>query len=198
MLEKLQKDPSISKTNYEQVLNNSKHSKNSTKIPEKFLNCARPCLLRQDLSTTPKNLELLQNLLKRPFCPCKLPKLISFDPELRSAWFLCPNSLNSSPFLFLHSYITNYLLHCIYFLSIVCLALGNSMLEPLFKDFQEQVFKEYEVFFSGQQGKCPWSLCIYCVPIYYVVCRKCMIGVSLHTPMLETTRTLIDYSLETL
>jgi hypothetical protein len=25
----------------------------------------------------------------------------------------------------------------------------------LFKDFQEQVFEESEVFFSGQQGKCP-------------------------------------------
>jgi hypothetical protein len=29
------------------------------------------------------------------------------------------------------------------------------MLEPLFKDFQEQVFEEFEVFFSDQQGKCP-------------------------------------------
>jgi hypothetical protein len=29
------------------------------------------------------------------------------------------------------------------------------MLKPLFKDFQEQVFEESEVFFSGQHGKCP-------------------------------------------
>jgi hypothetical protein len=29
------------------------------------------------------------------------------------------------------------------------------MLEPLFEDFQEQVFEELEVFFSGQQDKCP-------------------------------------------
>jgi hypothetical protein len=43
----------------------------------------------------------------------------------------------------------NCLLHCIY-LSIVCLALGNSMLEPLFKDFHDQAFEESEVFFSGQ------------------------------------------------
>jgi hypothetical protein len=28
------------------------------------------------------------------------------------------------------------------------------MLEILFKDFQERVFEESEVFFSGQQGKC--------------------------------------------
>jgi hypothetical protein len=47
----------------------------------------------------------------------------------------------------------NCLLHCIY-LSIVCFVLGNSVLELLFKDFQEHVFKESEVFFSGQQGKC--------------------------------------------
>jgi hypothetical protein len=29
------------------------------------------------------------------------------------------------------------------------------MLEPLFEDFQEQVFEESKVFFSDQQGKCP-------------------------------------------
>jgi hypothetical protein len=34
-------------------------------------------------------------------------------------------------------------------------ALGNPLLEPLFEDFQEQVFEESDVFFSGQQGKCP-------------------------------------------
>jgi hypothetical protein len=31
------------------------------------------------------------------------------------------------------------------------LALGNPILELLFEDFQEQVFEELEVFFSGQQ-----------------------------------------------
>jgi hypothetical protein len=29
------------------------------------------------------------------------------------------------------------------------------MPEPLFEDFQEQAFEDSEVFFSGQQGKCP-------------------------------------------
>jgi hypothetical protein len=29
------------------------------------------------------------------------------------------------------------------------------MLEPLFEDFQEQVFEEPEVYLSGEQGKCP-------------------------------------------
>jgi hypothetical protein len=29
------------------------------------------------------------------------------------------------------------------------------MSEPMFEDFQEQVFKESEVFFTGQEGKCP-------------------------------------------
>jgi hypothetical protein len=42
------------------------------------------------------------------------------------------------------------------YLFVYCvLALGNSVLESLFKDFQEQVFEDFEVFFSGQQGKCP-------------------------------------------
>jgi hypothetical protein len=54
--------------------------------------------------------------------------------------------------LSIHAFIqTTWLLHCIY-LSIV---LGNSMPELLFEDFHEQVFEEPEVFFSGQQGKCP-------------------------------------------
>jgi hypothetical protein len=34
----------------------------------------------------------------------------------------------------------------------MCFVLGNSVLKPLFEDFQEQVFEEPEVFFSGQQG----------------------------------------------
>jgi hypothetical protein len=52
---------------------------------------------------------------------------------------------------FIHN---NCFLHCIY-LIIVCFALGNSVPEPLFEDFYEQVFEDYEVFFSGQHGKCP-------------------------------------------
>jgi hypothetical protein len=57
--------------------------------------------------------------------------------------------------LFIPAFIHyNCLLHCIY-LSIVCFALGNSVPEPLFEDFQEHVFEDLEVFFSGQQGKCP-------------------------------------------
>jgi hypothetical protein len=56
----------------------------------------------------------------------------------------------------MHSYIT--IVCCIVFIwSIVCFALGNSVSKPLFKDFQEQVIEESEVFFSGQQGKCPLS-----------------------------------------
>jgi hypothetical protein len=42
----------------------------------------------------------------------------------------------------------NCLLHCIY-LFIVCFALGNSVPDPLFKDFEEKAFNGYEVFFSG-------------------------------------------------
>jgi hypothetical protein len=62
-----------------------------------------------------------------------------------------PEFIALSILAFIHN---NYLLHCIY-LSIVCFILGNFMSEPLFEDFQEQVFEESEVFFSGQQDKCP-------------------------------------------
>jgi hypothetical protein len=82
----------------------------------------------------------------------------------------------------------NCLLHWIY-LSIMCFTLGNLVPEPLFEDFQDEAFEESEVLFSGQQGKCPWSLRAYCFPMYSIVCRNCMIRVSLHAPMLETTRT---------
>jgi hypothetical protein len=37
----------------------------------------------------------------------------------------------------------------------MCIALGNSVPETLFKDFQDQVFEDLDVFFSGQQGKYP-------------------------------------------
>jgi hypothetical protein len=43
------------------------------------------------------------------------------------------------------------------YLVVVCFVLGNSVSEPLFEDFQEQAFEDSKVFFSGQQGKCPWS-----------------------------------------
>jgi hypothetical protein len=57
-------------------------------------------------------------------------------------------------FLFLHSYIT-IVCYIVFIWSIMYFVLGNSVLEPIFEDFQEQVFVESAVFFSGQQGKCP-------------------------------------------
>jgi hypothetical protein len=38
--------------------------------------------------------------------------------------------------------------------SFVTIVSGNFMPELLFEDFQEQVFENPKVFFSGQQGKC--------------------------------------------
>jgi hypothetical protein len=46
---------------------------------------------------------------------------------------------------FIHN---NYLLHCIY-LFIVCFVLRNTVPEPLFDEFQEQVFEESEVSLAG-------------------------------------------------
>jgi hypothetical protein len=63
------------------------------------------------------------------------------------------------------------------------------MPESLFEDLQVQVFEESEVLFSDQQGKCPLSLCTYYIHVYSVVCRNCMVGVSLCAPILDSTRT---------
>jgi hypothetical protein len=99
--------------------------------------------------------------------------------------------------LSIHAFIhNNYLLHCNY-LMIVCFALGNSVSEPLFEDFQEQVFEESDVFLVGYKASILDQLCTYYLSVYSVACRNCMIGVSLHEPMLETTRILIDYFLVT-
>jgi hypothetical protein len=52
-------------------------------------------------------------------------------------------------------FIHNKLFAALYLFVYCVFVLVNSMLEPLFKDFQEQVFEEFEVFLSGQHGKCP-------------------------------------------
>jgi hypothetical protein len=86
---------------------------------------------------------------------------------------------------------------CIYLVCYV-LALGYSMLESQFKDFQEQVFEEPEVFFSGQQASVLEQHCTYYLLVYSVVCRNCMVGVTLRAPMLMNYYNLIDYSLVTM
>jgi hypothetical protein len=53
------------------------------------------------------------------------------------------------------AFIQNKLFAALYLFVYCVLVLGNFVPEPLFEDFQEQVFEESEVFFSGQQGKCP-------------------------------------------
>jgi hypothetical protein len=57
------------------------------------------------------------------------------------------------------------------------------MPKPLFEDFQQQVFEDPDVFFSGQQVSLNNFAPIFST--YSVVCRNCMIGVTLRTPMLE-------------
>jgi hypothetical protein len=87
--------------------------------------------------------------------------------------------------VFIH---TTWLLYCIY-LSIVYFVLGNSVPDPLFEDFQEQVFEEPKVSLAGNKASVLDQLCTYYCPVYSIVCRNCMIGVSLCAPMPETTRT---------
>jgi hypothetical protein len=50
----------------------------------------------------------------------------------------------------------------------VFLALGNFMLEPLFEDFQEQVFEEPEVLLAGNKASVLDELCTY---FSYLFCR---------------------------
>jgi hypothetical protein len=57
--------------------------------------------------------------------------------------------------------------------------------EPFFEDFQDQAFEKSQFFFAEQQDKCPCSFCAYYFLIYSIVCRNCIIGISLHAPMLE-------------
>jgi hypothetical protein len=53
------------------------------------------------------------------------------------------------------AFIHNKLFAALHLFVYCVLPLGNSVSEPLFEDLQDQVFEESEVFFSGQQGKCP-------------------------------------------
>jgi hypothetical protein len=56
--------------------------------------------------------------------------------------------------LSIHAFIHNNCLLHLYLFVYCLLALENSMPEPPFEDFHEQVFEYSEVFFSRKQGKC--------------------------------------------
>jgi hypothetical protein len=75
--------------------------------------------------------------------------------------------------------------------------LENPISEPLFEDFQEQVFEEPKFSSAGKKASVLDQRCTYNILVYFVVCRNCMIGVSLRVPILEITRTLFDYSMVT-
>jgi hypothetical protein len=63
------------------------------------------------------------------------------------------------------------------------------MPESLFEDFQDKPLKSLMFSLAGNKAGVLDHFVPIIFPIYSVVCRKCMIGVSLHAPMLETTRT---------
>jgi hypothetical protein len=42
---------------------------------------------------------------------------------------------------------------CILLIDCICFVLGNVVLEPFSEDFQDQAFKESQLFFADQQGK---------------------------------------------
>jgi hypothetical protein len=95
-----------------------------------------------------------QNTPEKTVLPLKASRAHIFRSRAPFSVILAPKF---SEFLILsiHALIhNNCLFSCIY-LYIVCFALGNSVMEPLFEEFQEEVFEDPEVFFSEQQSKCP-------------------------------------------
>jgi hypothetical protein len=75
---------------------------------------------------------------------------------------------------------------CILLTDCICFVLDNAMPEPFFEDFHDQAFEESQ-FFSLWSSKASAidHFCAYHFLVYSVVCRNCMIGVSLRAPMLE-------------
>jgi hypothetical protein len=67
----------------------------------------------------------------------------------------------------MHSYIT-IICYIVFIWCIMYFALGNSVLEPLFEDFQEQVFEEPEIFLVGNEASVLDQLCGY---FSYLFCR---------------------------
>jgi hypothetical protein len=59
------------------------------------------------------------------------------------------------------------------------------MPEPFFEDFQDQAFEESTVFLWSSKASALDHFCAYHFLVYSVVCRSCMIEVSLCVPVLE-------------
>jgi hypothetical protein len=125
------------------------------KTPRKILNfCNSPYPWCQDPPTTPKFQKKPKNTPEKIILPLKASRAHISRSRAPFSVILAPRF---SEFLILsiHALIlNNCLLACIY-LYIVCFALGNSVSEPLFEEFHEQVSKDPKVFFTGQQGKYP-------------------------------------------
>jgi hypothetical protein len=127
---------------YNSVLNHSK-------IPLKFMK--EPQTLQEPL------------LCQDPPSTSTIPEIprISWNDHFALKMFQSPYLLIQSSVQYdscaIHVFIHNKLFATLYLFVYCVLALRNFVLEPLFEDFQEQVLEEPKVFFSGQQGKCPWS-----------------------------------------
>jgi hypothetical protein len=67
--------------------------------------------------------------------------------------------------------------------------------EPLSMDFKRASLPRFSL--AGNKASVLDHFLPIIFPIYSLVCRNYMIGVSLRTPMLETSTTLIDYYLVT-
>jgi hypothetical protein len=107
---------------------------------------------------------------------------------IRVRWYTRANSQNSSVFLFLHSYMI--MACCIVFICLLC-ALRSEIpcRSHCSRIFRSKSLKSLMFSLACNKASVLDQLCTYYFSIYSVVCRNCMIGVSLRAPILETSRT---------
>jgi hypothetical protein len=155
--------PHIQKTICDYVLNPPKPSKFPLK-PLKILKISQePLSFAPRPSSHSKILETPPEPHEMTVLPLMISKVYIFWSGAPFSVILVPKFSKFIALSFLTFIHNNCLFHCIY-LSIVCFALGNSLSEPLFEDFQEQVFEDSEVFFSGNKA----SVLDHFVPIVFL------------------------------
>jgi hypothetical protein len=149
----LQLDPRFPKNNYNYVLTTLNTQKIHQNSPKNSQTSQESLSFRTNASSHSKIPQIPSELPEKTILPLKPSRAKSFYPELHFHDSCAKTLRISSFYLFLHPFIT--IVCCLYLFVYCVLALGNSMPETPFEDFQEQAFQDSEVLFSGQQGKCP-------------------------------------------
>jgi hypothetical protein len=168
----------------------------STKISENSQISQEPLYFAPRPSNHSTNSRTSLEPPKKTMLPLKAYRAHIFWSKASFFVILAPNSHNSSLFILMHSYIT--IVCCIVIICLLCaLCYKSSCQIRSSRVFRSKSLKRPRFSLAGNKASVLDQLCTYYISVYYVVCRNCMIGVSLRAPMLETIRTLIDYSLVT-